>query len=54
MRFYCEAYEVITEEKKVSFFYVDEKPLRYLLFDYIFLLVLAKKISQSYELHPKS
>ncbi|BEL26102.1 TPA: hypothetical protein ACLY89_001682 [Streptococcus pneumoniae] len=73
MRFYCEAYEVITEEKKVyfndielevkyssveklfiiceklldkkkvSFFYVDEKPLRYLLFDYIFLLVLAKK-----------
>ncbi|EOB29908.1 TPA: hypothetical protein ACL819_001675 [Streptococcus pneumoniae] len=75
MRFYCEAYEVITEEKKVyfndielevkyssveelfiiceklldkkkvSFFYVDEKPLRYLLFDYIFLLVLAKKIS---------
>ena len=36
MRFYCEAYEVITEEKKVSFFYVDEKPLRY-------LLVLAKK-----------
>lgn len=50
MRFYCEAYEVITEEKKD----VDEKPLRYLLFDYIFLLVLAKKISQSYELHPKS
>lgn len=43
MRFYCEAYEVITEEKKVSFFYVDEKLLRYLLFDYIFLLVLAKK-----------
>lgn len=43
MRFYCETYEVITEEKKVSFFYVDEKPLRYLLFDYIFLLVLAKK-----------
>lgn len=43
MRFYCETYEVITEEKKVSFFYVDEKTLRYLLFDYIFLLVLAKK-----------
>lgn len=43
MRFYCGTYEVITEEKKVSFFYVDEKPLRYLLFDYIFLLVLAKK-----------
>lgn len=43
MRFYCETYEVITEEKKVSFFYVYEKPLRYLLFDYIFLLVLAKK-----------
>lgn len=43
MRFYCEAYEVITEEKKYHF-YVDEKPLRYLLFDYIFLLVLAKNI----------
>lgn len=63
MRFYCEAYEVITEEKKVYFndielevkyssveelFIIcekllDKKPLRYLLFDYIFLLVLAKK-----------
>ncbi|VMC47984.1 Uncharacterised protein [Streptococcus pneumoniae] len=28
MRFYCEVYEVITEEKKVSFFYVDEKTLK--------------------------
>lgn len=35
--------EKLLDKKKVSFFYVDEKPLRYLLFDYIFLLVLAKK-----------